>query len=455
MNQKQEQTRLKKDGANKISHFFRKEIQDKIAQHPCYSKNAHQYARMHLPVAPACNIQCNYCNRKYDCSNESRPGVVSNLTDPYGALKHFQAIKKRVANLSVVGIAGPGDALANPKATFSALKLIKSEDPDAQLCISTNGLALIDYIEELVEVGVHHLTITINCIDAEIGKKIYPWVFFNHQRLRGIEAAETLISRQLAGLEAASKAGMLVKVNTVLIPGVNDQHIEAVSEKVNQLGAMLHNIMPLISDPKHGTYFGLTGQRGPTEDELNIARGQSGFNIPQMTHCQQCRADAVGTLDGGCSSNAEPESIEQEEQGLSYRVAIACTAKDDSDIVQTHFGYADQFSIYEYSRSKNQFVHTETRIASRYCSGARECVDDAEYKEMLIDSISDCDELVCSRIGISPWRKLELAGVKPNVDFAFQSTKEALAQITHRLEEKSGYCGKPDKEVSNGICHNR
>ena len=45
--------------------------------HPCYSEAAHHhYARMHVAVAPACNIQCNYCNRKYDCANELRPGVV-------------------------------------------------------------------------------------------------------------------------------------------------------------------------------------------------------------------------------------------------------------------------------------------------------------------------------------------------------------------------------------------
>ena len=51
---------------------------EKIKDHPCYSEEAHHYfARMHVAVAPACNIQCNYCNRKYDCANESRPGVVS------------------------------------------------------------------------------------------------------------------------------------------------------------------------------------------------------------------------------------------------------------------------------------------------------------------------------------------------------------------------------------------
>ena len=42
---------------------------------------------MHVAVAPACNIQCNYCNRKYDCANESRPGVVSERLTPEAAVR--------------------------------------------------------------------------------------------------------------------------------------------------------------------------------------------------------------------------------------------------------------------------------------------------------------------------------------------------------------------------------
>ena len=43
------------------------EIRKKVENHPCYSEEAHHhFARMHVAVAPACNIQCHYCNRKYD-----------------------------------------------------------------------------------------------------------------------------------------------------------------------------------------------------------------------------------------------------------------------------------------------------------------------------------------------------------------------------------------------------
>ena len=97
-------------------------IWEKIKDHPCYSEEAHHYfARMHVAVAPACNIQCNYCNRKYDCANESRPGVVSEKLTPGQARRKVVAVANEVPQLSVLGIAGPGDACydwSKSKATF-------------------------------------------------------------------------------------------------------------------------------------------------------------------------------------------------------------------------------------------------------------------------------------------------------------------------------------------------
>lgn len=424
-----------------ISHLLPKDIQQQIERHPCYSKQAHKYARMHLPVAPACNIQCNYCNRKYDCSNESRPGVVSRLVDPHGALKQFRAIKKRAPNLTVVGIAGPGDALANPNATFAALKLIRQEDPTAQLCISTNGLMLAKYADELAAHGVHHLTITINTIDPEIASKIYPWIYYDHQRLRGIDAAQRLITNQLAGLAAATKLGMLVKVNTVLIPGINDGQIAQLSAAVKARGALLHNIMPLISAAEHGTYFGLTGQRGPTDAELASARAASGQFMPQMTHCQQCRADAVGTL-GGCGNESEVPSAANNNTP-SIRVAVATNGEA---ILSTHFGHAQQFEIYQFDAANQQFALQERRQVAQYCTGSNEC-SDTDDKQAIFNSIQDCQIVLSARIGIAPWRTLEQQGISPNVDFAYQPIATALAALARQQVTTT------DKETGDEVCH--
>ena len=51
-----------------------------FTKHPCFNPDVKgKFGRVHLPVAPKCNIQCGYCNRKYDCVNESRPGVTRPL----------------------------------------------------------------------------------------------------------------------------------------------------------------------------------------------------------------------------------------------------------------------------------------------------------------------------------------------------------------------------------------
>jgi nitrogen fixation protein NifB len=126
------------DGLAHLPDHIRAKVQD----HPCYSEQAHHYfARMHVAVAPACNIQCNYCNRKYDCSNESRPGVVSELLTPDQAIKKVLAVAAEIPQMTVLGIAGPGDPLANPGRTFDTFRQLSEKAPDIKLCVSTNGLS--------------------------------------------------------------------------------------------------------------------------------------------------------------------------------------------------------------------------------------------------------------------------------------------------------------------------
>lgn len=86
-------------------------------------------------MAPACNISCNYCNRKFDCVNESRPGVTSEVLSPEEALEKFLWVKREMPNLSVVGIAGPGDALANWPAVSKTLRAIRAVDEGSLLRI--------------------------------------------------------------------------------------------------------------------------------------------------------------------------------------------------------------------------------------------------------------------------------------------------------------------------------
>ncbi|MBI5892833.1 MAG: nitrogenase cofactor biosynthesis protein NifB [Deltaproteobacteria bacterium] len=270
-----------------------------LTRHPCFSKDASKrFGRIHLPVAPKCNISCNYCSRKYDCANESRPGVTSEILLPEEALERLEQAIKRMPYISTVGIAGPGDSLANPEKTFHTLELVRGIAASLHLCLSTNGLMLADYADELLRLKVGYITVTVNSVDADVAEKIYRWVRFRGKNYYGKDAAVLLLERQREGLLKLKGKGIFLKINTLYIPGINESHIEMVAREAKKLGAHLVNIMPLI--PAQGSVFEKI--KRPEEAELEKMQIAVGSEIETMKHCRQCRSDAVGMLGKDCSS---------------------------------------------------------------------------------------------------------------------------------------------------------
>jgi len=275
------------------------ELRRKISEHPCYDKNAqHKYGRIHLAVAPKCNIQCNFCVREFDCVNESRPGVTSKVLGPEEALEKTKLVLKEYPFIKVVAIAGPGDPLANDE-TFETLELIKNEFPDITLCMSTNGLLLPEKISETLRVGISTLTVTVNAIDPEIQAQIVDHIVYHGKVYRGVEAAEIQIKNQLDGIKAAVEAGIVLKVNTVLVPGINDKHVVEIAKKLNELGVYIMNIMPLICQGAFADF------EPPTAEERKAAQASCEPYVMQMRHCRQCRADAYGLLAQDMSQMSE------------------------------------------------------------------------------------------------------------------------------------------------------
>lgn len=434
------------------------DVWDKIKDHPCYSEEAHHYfARMHVAVAPACNIQCNYCNRKYDCANESRPGVVSEKLTPDQARRKVVTVANEVPQLSVLGIAGPGDSCYDWRKTKATFEAVSKDIPDIKLCLSTNGLALPDHVDEIADMNVDHVTVTINMVDPAIGTKIYPWIYHQHKRYTGYEASKILHERQMLSLEMLRDRGILVKVNSVMIPGINDDHLVEVNKWVKERGAFLHNVMPLISAAEHGTHFGLTGQRGPTAMELKALQDKLDGGAKLMRHCRQCRADAVGLLgeDRGQEFTLDqlPEEIAYDPaKRAAYREVVAHERGDhvakkqevNSEIrslgtegkllvavatkgggrVNEHFGHAKEFQVYEASPKGIEFVGH--RKVDTYCMGG--FGEDATL-DGVIAALEGVEVVLCSKIGDCPKDSLEAAGIRATDQYALEYIEAAIGAL--------------------------
>ncbi|MBN1167964.1 MAG: radical SAM protein [Methanospirillaceae archaeon] len=276
----------------------------KISEHPCYSEKAsHSFGRAHLPVAPHCNIQCNYCIRKFDCVNESRPGVTSEILTPDRAMQLVENILSQYHYIKVIGIAGPGEPLANEE-TFETFNRVHEKYPHLILCVSSNGLLLPESIDRLEQAGVTNITVTMNALDPEVAAKIYSYIDYGGRRIyAGKEMGKILIDQQKKGILLAVQKRMLIKVNTVFIPGINEDEIVAIAKWAGESGVFTHNIIPLIAQAKFASIT------PPTMEEKLAKQKECEPYIKQMSHCQRCRADAIGCLGkdiqsclGSCSS---------------------------------------------------------------------------------------------------------------------------------------------------------
>ncbi|MDR1871350.1 MAG: radical SAM protein [Deltaproteobacteria bacterium] len=391
--------------------------------HPCFSLDAaHKNARLHLPVAPACNISCGYCRRDLDCPNESRPGVTSKVLNPQEALERFVAFKERLPTLKVVGVAGPGEALANFKALAQTLTLIREVVPDIAFCLSTNGLSLPYYIKDLYDLGVGYLTVTINTLDAQVGAKIYKEVKYLGQTHQGVTGAALLLANQLAGLKMAVDLGLTVKVNTVVLKGINELEAPKVAKEAAKLGAKIGNVMQHI--PVSGSLFGHLPQI--SRFDLQKISWECQTYLPQSRHCRQCRADAAGLLSEDLSwtfregqKPLEPPVLEvlpQANEAGKVRVAVVSKS---GVVVDQHFGQAERFFIYE-SDGQSLKLLENRRVAlgqgggcGGFC-GAKDpltAVKPEGFIARLVAAATDCHAVVATRVGQSPKDKLAAKGV--------------------------------------------
>ena len=375
-----------------------------IEKHPCFNDSSrHTFGRIHLPVAPKCNIQCNYCNRKFDCLNENKPGVTSRVLTPHQALHYLDRALELSPNISVVGIAGPGDPFANPEETMETLRLVRQNYPDMLLCVATNGLNVLPYIEELAELGVSHVTLTINAVAPETGAEIYAWVRHRKKVYRDSKAAEILLGNQLEALRMLKQKGVTAKINSIIIPGINDRHVIEVAKTVSELGADIFNALPYYNTEE--TVFENIPE--PHPELVSAIQEETAQYLPQMKHCARCRADAIGII--GQENNDEimkqlKEAAELPRKPSENRPYVA-VASMEGVLVNQHLGEADRFLIYGMEKNNSRPVLVESRPAPPPGGGTMRW-------EAVASLLLDCRALLVNGAGESPKKVLNGSGME-------------------------------------------
>jgi nitrogen fixation protein NifB len=408
-----------------------------LTGHPCFNEAARKTAaRIHLPVAPRCNVQCNFCDRRFDCVNESRPGVTSAVLTPQQAVYYLDRAMERSPTIRVVGIAGPGDPFATSEDTLETLRLVRNRYPTMLLCVASNGLEVAAHAAQLAHLQVSHVTLTVNAVDPEIGARIYTWVRAGIRVLRGVEGAAVLLERQRAAIAELKKHGVTVKINTIVMPGINDRHTADVAREVAASGADIMNCIPVY--PVAGTLFEGLGEldRGKLAE---LRQGTAAF-LPQMQHCTRCRADAVGLL-GEAQSAGLVELLRTTAAGPAnpneQRPYVAL-ASHEGVLINQHIGEASCFWVFE-PQPGGPPALVETRDAPEAGGGATRWHELAEL-------LHDCKAVFTSAVGQTPRRILEQRGIRVVEAVGVASDAiaawDATGQVPRGMQKLFQGCGK-------------
>jgi len=401
--------------------------------HPCFSESArHRVGRIHLPVAPKCNMQCNYCNRDFECVNESRPGVSSAILLPWQAADYLDDVLDRIKNIAVVGIAGPGDPFANPAETMETLRLVRERHPEMMLCVATNGLAMADYVDDLAGLKVSHVTVTINAVDPAVGEKIYAWARLKSKVYRGADAAQVILENQKEAIRRLKAKDMTVKINTVIIPGINDDHVVEIAKEMAAMKADIFNAIPMYHVA--GTPFADIAPLA--HEKVENLRKAAGSFLPQMAHCSWCRADAAGMI--GEKQNDEIMDLlrKASQPHRSPERPYVAVASMEGIFVNQHLGEAAGLWIFGMHDGKAVLI--DRRPAPPSGGGVE------RWKAMAL-LLHDCNTVLASDIGPYPLIILERSGIHVVVmeGLAKEGVEATLSgkAIPKILLRTAGHCG--------------
>jgi len=370
--------------------------------------------------------------------------VTSAVLSPRQATNYLGDVLAKIPQITVAGIAGPGDPFANTLETLETIRLVKERFPGLLLCLSSNGLGVPAHLDEIAELGVTHMTITINAVDPVIGQRFYRWVREGKVLYSGLKAAEFMLKRQREALRGLKDRRITVKVNTIVAPGINDAHVEDVARTVADFGVDLHNLIALY--PTEDTAFADLTE--PSKELMETLRSKAEVYLPQMRHCKRCRSDAVGLLDYDHSySLAEclREHARSSPVAHPERPHVA-VASNEGVLVNRHLGETTVFQIW--TKNADGFARIEDRPAPSPGGGLKRWLRLAEV-------LGDCRAILSGGIGETPREALEKSGLKSVVMSGF--IEAGLAAIYEgrnpaMFKSRNTSCGKRTCACSGDGC---
>ncbi len=157
-----------------------------------------------VSITDRCNYRCIYC----------KPEEQFEFIPHEEILRYEEIVEiiEEAVNLGVTKVRITGGEPLARKGVVDFIKKLRKIKKLEDISLTTNGFFLSEYAEKLKDAGLNRVNISLDSLQEEKYKRI----------TRGGS-----LEKALKGIDSALKAGLLpIKINTVLIRGINDDEVE-------------------------------------------------------------------------------------------------------------------------------------------------------------------------------------------------------------------------------------
>ncbi|HVU73600.1 MAG TPA: GTP 3',8-cyclase MoaA [Mycobacteriales bacterium] len=189
------------------------------------------HRKLRVSLTDRCNLRCTYCMPEQGLDWLARDTV---LTDD----EVVRAVTVMVGTLGVTHIRlTGGEPLLRP-GLVELVRRFAAITPRPDLAITTNGIGLADVVDDLHAAGLNRINVSLDTLDARTFHTLT-----RRDRLTDV----------IAGIDAAIASGLApVKVNTVLMRGINDHEALDLLHFCMDRHLQLRFIEQMPLDPQHG-----------------------------------------------------------------------------------------------------------------------------------------------------------------------------------------------------------
>jgi cyclic pyranopterin phosphate synthase len=182
---------------------------------PCADRFGRPLRSLRISVTDRCNLRCLYCMPEPDYAWLPKETLLS--------FEEIGTIVDAFTSLGVDRVRLTGGEPLLRRDLTSLIDSLASRDAVRDLALTTNGVLLAAQAEALREAGLHRITVSLDTLDRR-----------RFRDLTRFDSHEVV----LAGIDAAAAAGFeSLKIDTVVIRGINDDELTGMIEYGRRVGA--------------------------------------------------------------------------------------------------------------------------------------------------------------------------------------------------------------------------